>query len=173
METTTTTTTVAPQTSDCTTIDGPGVGKACMPFTYGSHRISYDGCINRAPPAQSVSEVFGEFSTDFSDSGAISFGVAPRRRVSGLRPRHGEEDMVFRSLFWCATDADTSGYVKEWGKCNVGCKADPAGSYVPAAPRRGTSTSRGFSHSLRGQTVGQLSAIIRAANQRTRPRGPN
>merc|ERR1712025_385005 len=122
---------------------------------------------------QSVTEVFGEFSTDFSDSGAISFGVAPRRRVSGLRPRHGEEDMVFRSLFWCATDVDTSGYVKEWGKCNVGCKADPAGSYVPAAPRRGTSTSRGFNHSLRGQTVGQLAAIIRAANQRTRPRGPN
>merc|ERR1740123_712521 len=108
---TTTTTTVAPQTSDCTTIDGPGVGKACMSFTYGSHRISYDGCINRAPPEQYVSvvpnlvaapketddeedflqavtEVFGsEFSTDFSDSGAISFGVAPRRRVTGLQPR--------------------------------------------------------------------------------------
>merc|ERR1712165_663916 len=102
--TTTTTTTVAPQTSDCTTVDGPGVGKACMSFTYGSHRISYDGCINRAPPEQYVSvvpnfvpapketeddeedflqavtEVFGsEFSADFSDSGAISFGVAPRR----------------------------------------------------------------------------------------------
>merc|ERR1712184_223758 len=55
--TTTTTTTVAPQTSDCTTVDGPGVGKACMSFTYGSHRISYDGCINRAPPEQYVSVV--------------------------------------------------------------------------------------------------------------------
>ena len=122
---------------------------------------------------QTVTEVFGsEFSTGvFSDSGAISFGVAPRRRVSGLRPRHGEEEMVFRSLFWCATDVDTSGYVKEWGKCNAGCKADPAGSYVPAAPRRGMSISKGFNHSLRGQTVGQLAAIIRAANQRTR--GPN
>merc|ERR1711988_925670 len=55
------------------------------------------------------------------------------------------------------------------GKCDVGCKADPAGSYIPAAPRRGTtSTSRGFNHSLRGQTVGQLAAIIRAADQRTR-----
>ena len=120
---------------------------------------------------QAVTEVFGsEFSADFSDSGAISFGVAPRRRVSGLRPRHGEEEMVFRSLFWCATDVDASGYVKEWGQCNVGCKADPAGSYVPAAPRRGTSTSKGFIHSLRGQTVGQLAAIIRAANQRNRGR---
>merc|ERR1739848_219783 len=90
---------------------------------------------------------------------------------SGLRPRHGEEEMVFRSLFWCATEVDPSGYVKEWGQCNVGCKADPAGSYVPAAPRRGTSTSKDFIHSLRGQTVGQLAAIIRAANQRNR--GPN
>merc|ERR1712226_975585 len=34
--TTTTTTTLGPQASDCTTIDGPGVGKACMPFSYGS-----------------------------------------------------------------------------------------------------------------------------------------
>ena len=77
--------------------------------------------------------------------------------------------MVFRTLFWCATDVDSSGYVKEWGKCDVGCKADPAGSYIPAAPRRGTtSTSKGFNHSLRGQTVGQLAAIIRAANQRMR-----
>merc|ERR1712014_245020 len=31
-----------------------------------------------------------------------------------------------------------------------------------------TSTSRGFNHSLRGQTVGQLAAIIRAADQRMR-----
>ena len=114
---------------------------------------------------QAVTEVFGEFSSGSSDSGAISFAVAPRRQV---RPRHGEE-MVFRTLFWCATDVDSTGYVKEWGKCDVGCKADPAGSYIPAAPRRGTtSTSKGFNHSLRGQTVGQLAAIIRAANQRMR-----
>ena len=115
---------------------------------------------------QAVTEVFGEFSSGPSDSGAISFAVAPRRQV---RPRHGEEEMVFRTLFWCATDVDSSGYVKEWGKCDVGCKADPAGSYIPAAPRRGpTSTSKGFNHSLRGQTVGQLAAIIRVANQRMR-----
>ena len=55
--TTTTTTTPGPQASDCTTIDGPGVGKACMPFSYGSHRIAYDGCINRAPPGQYVAVV--------------------------------------------------------------------------------------------------------------------
>merc|ERR1719229_905775 len=117
-----------------------------MPFTYGSHRVSYDGCINRAPPEQYVSvvpnlvpapkdtedvdedflqavtEVFGsEFSSGSSESGAISFSVAPRRQ---LRPRHGEEEMIFRTLFWCATDVDSSGYVKEWGKCDVGCKAE-------------------------------------------------
>ena len=63
---------------------------------------------------QAVTEVFGEFSSGPSDSGAISFAVAPRRQV---RPRHGEEEMVFRTLFWCATDVDSSGYVKEWGKC--------------------------------------------------------
>merc|ERR1712061_163573 len=102
------------------TIDGPGVGKACIPFTYGSHRISYDGCINRAPPEQYVSvvpnlvpapkdtedddkdflqavtEVFGsEFSSGLSESGAISFSVAPRPQ---LRPRHGEEEKVPNSL---------------------------------------------------------------------------
>jgi len=116
---------------------------------------------------QAVTEVFGsEFSSGSSDSGAISFSVAPRRQ---LRPRHGEEEIVFRTLFWCATDVDSSGYVKEWGKCDVGCKADPAGSYIPAAPRRGTTSAyRGFNHSLKGQTVGHLAAIIRAANHRMR-----
>ena len=156
--TTSTTTTAAPQAADCTTVDGPGVGKACMPFTYGSHRIAYDGCINRATPGQYTAfvpssvpapkaeedaveddflieisnEVFGsEFSSEF---GAISFGPAPRGAV---RPRNGVEEMVFRTVFWCATSVDTSSYVMEWGQCAPGCKADPAGSYVPVAPRRG------------------------------------
>merc|ERR1711988_40778 len=109
---------------------------------------------------QAVTEVFGEFSSGPSDSGAISFAVAPRRQV---RPRHGEEEMVFRTLFWCATDVDSSGYVKEWGKCDVGCKADPAGSYIPAAPKEGNNINvQGLQPLTQGQTVGQLAAIIRA-----------
>merc|ERR1712110_706027 len=201
--TTTTTTTPGPQTSDCTTIDGPGAGKACMPFSYGSHRIAYDGCINRAPPGQYVAVVpsfdqapsksgpddedGGEFdfvepigigngfSPEFEFEGeeefsnqfdAISFGPAPRRQSRPqVAPRHGEVDldeMVFRSLFWCATEVDPSGYVMEWGQCNAGCKADPAGSYIPFSPRR-SPTSRvsqvnglRFTQARRGDTVGQL-----------------
>jgi len=209
--TTTTTTTPGPQASDCTTIDGPGVGKACMPFSYGSHRIAYDGCINRAPPGQYVAvvpsfdnapsdvdtnEEEGEefdfveavnnvFSPEFGfaeeEFDAISFGPAPRRTSPPrLAPRHGEVDldeMVFRSLFWCATEVDPSGYVMEWGKCAAGCKADPAGSFIPFSPRR-ASPSQGsrvngvkFTHARRGDTVGQLAAFIRAINKRKR--GPN
>merc|ERR1719402_588918 len=213
--TTTTTTTPGPQASDCTTIDGPGVGKACMPFSYGSHRIAYDGCINRAPPGQYVGVVpsfdnapsdvdpneeeggefdfveavnnvfspeFGFAEEEFDDKlDAISFGPAPRRpSPPRLAPRHGEVDsdeMVFRSLFWCATEVDPSGYVMEWGKCNAGCKADPAGSFIPFSPRRASASqgSRvngvGFTHARRGDTVGQLAAFIRAINKRNK--GPN
>ena len=71
--------------------------------------------------------------------GAVSFGPAPRNSVA---PRHAEEELVFRTLFWCATETDSSGYVMEWGKCAVGCKADPAGSYIPLAPRAGPRYSR-------------------------------
>ena len=160
-----------PTAADCTTVEGPGVGKACMPFTYGSHRIAYDGCINRATPEQYIASVpsfddapsdssttsasssssaeeedflenaseifdFGAESFGFGgEFGAISFGPAPRGAV---QPRHGAEEMVFRTVFWCATSADPSGYVMEWGQCAPGCKADPAGSYVPVAPRRTT-----------------------------------
>merc|ERR1711936_366957 len=214
--TTTTTTTLGPQASDCTTIDGPGVGKACMPFSYGSHRTAYDGCINRAPPGQYVAVVpsfdtapsdvdpneegggefdfvepgnngfspeFGFAEEEFDDKlDAISFGPAPRRPPAPqLAPRHGEVDvdeMVFRSLFWCATEVDPSGYVMEWGKCNAGCKADPAGSYIPFSPRRASASQLGsrvngmrFTHSRRGDTVGQLAAFIRAINKKKR--GPN
>ena len=214
--TTTTTTTPGPQTSDCTTIDGPGAGKACMPFSYGSHRIAYDDCINRAPPGQYVAVVpsfdqapsksgpddedGGEFdfvepigngfSPEFEFEGeeefsnqfdAISFGPAPRRQSRPqVAPRHGEVDldeMVFRSLFWCATEVDPSGYVMEWGQCNAGCKADPAGSYIPFSPRR-SPTSRvsqvnglRFTHARRGDTVGQLAALIRVINKQKK--GPN
>jgi len=208
--TTTTTTTPGPQASDCTTIDGPGVGKACMPFSYGSRRIAYDGCINRAPPGQYVAVVpsfddapsdvdpneeeggefdfveavnnvfspeFGFADEEFDDKlDAISFGPAPRRSSPPrVAPRHGEVDldeMVFRSLFWCATEVDPSGYVMEWGKCNAGCKADPAGSFIPFSPRRASaSQGLGFTHARRGDTVGQLAAFIRAINKRNQ--GPN
>merc|ERR1711910_310027 len=214
--TTATTTTPGPQTSDCTTIDGPGAGKACMPFSYGSHRIAYDGCINRAPPGQYVAVVpsfddapsdvdpddedGGEFdlvepigngfSPEFEFEGeeefsnqfdAISFGPAPRRQSRPqVAPRHGEVDldeMVFRSLFWCATEVDPSGYVMEWGQCNAGCKADPAGSYIPFSPRRSPAfrvsqvNGRRFTHARRGDTVGQLAALIRVINKQKK--GPN
>ena len=119
-----------------------------------------------------------EFSNQFD---AISFGPAPRRQSRPqVAPRHGEVDldeMVFRSLFWCATEVDPSGYVMEWGQCNAGCKADPAGSYIPFSPRR-SPASRGsqvnglrFTHARRGDTVGQLAALIRVINKQKK--GPN
>ena len=174
-----------------------------MPFSYGSHRIAYDGCINRAPPGQYVAFVpsfddapsdvdpneeegeefdfvefgFGFAEEEFDDKlDAISFGPAPRRSSPPrVAPRHGEldlDEMVFRSLFWCATEVDPSGYVMEWGKCNAGCKADPAGSFIPFSPRRASaSQGLGFTHARRGDTVGQLAAFIRAINKRNQ--GPN
>jgi len=207
----------APTAADCTTVAGPGSGKACMPFTYGSHRIAYDGCINRATPEQYIATVpsfedapsdstatsassssvaeeedflenaseifnFGGETFDFGSEsfgfggefGAISFGPAPRGAVrprqGAVRPRHGAEEMVFRTVFWCATAADPSGYVMEWGQCAPGCKADPAGSYVPVAPRRTgapRSDGKGFTHARQGQTVGQLTAIIKALAAKT------
>ena len=40
----------------------------------------------------------------------------------------------------------------QWGKCAAGCKADPAGSYLPAAPRSAVAG--------REVTVGQLVNLI-------------
>ena len=40
----------------------------------------------------------------------------------------------------------------QWGKCAAGCKADPAGSYLPAAPRSAVAG--------REVTVGQLVSLI-------------
>merc|ERR1739848_561276 len=74
--------------------------------------------------------------------------------------RHVKE---IRTLFWCATAVDPSGYVMEWGKCAAGCKADPAGTYLPAAPRRGNA---GFTRARRGQSVGDFIKIIKAGNAR-------
>merc|ERR1712107_721945 len=91
------TTTPGPQTSDCTTIDGPGAGKACMPFSYGSNRIAYNGCIDQAPSKSGpddedggefdfVEPIGNGFSPEFEFEGeeefsnqfdAISFGPAP------------------------------------------------------------------------------------------------
>merc|ERR1739842_261507 len=61
-------------------------------------------------------------SISFLDSGSVSL----------LAPRVSSE---VSTLFWCATQADSDGYVSQWGQCAAGCKADPAGSYLPAAPR--------------------------------------
>merc|ERR1712123_483942 len=53
----TTTTTVVPTTTDCITIGGPGATKSCKPYTYGSQRVAYDGCINRDTPGRYVNVV--------------------------------------------------------------------------------------------------------------------
>merc|ERR1712012_228461 len=154
--TTTTTTTTTPAATDCVTIDGPGATKPCKEmFSYGYGRFTYKGCINQETPGQYLTVVpsFGDndpapqssaqvsslvFSSDQVSLGTVS-PLAPR----STNQRSGSEDsanqrsgsQVVRTLFWCATETDADGHVSEWGKCAAGCKADPAGSYLPAAPR--------------------------------------
>jgi len=149
-----------------------------MQYTYGSPRTAYDGCINRDTPGRYVNVVpnFGDNSPaprdppDFfeefdvkvqvreNSNSKISFGgnISSRK----VNTRHVQE---IRTLFWCATTVDPSGYVMEWGKCAAGCKADPAGTYLPAAPRRGNA---GFTRATRGQSVGDFIKIIKAGNAR-------
>jgi len=149
-----------------------------MQYTYGSGRTPYDGCINRDTPGRYVAVVPSfedngpaprdeneqDFFTEFDikvreDAGSrISFGGSISSR--NIKTRHVKE---IRTLFWCATAVDPSGYVMEWGKCAAGCKADPAGTYLPAAPRRGNA---GFTRARRGQSVGDFIKIIRAGNAR-------
>jgi len=137
--------------------------------------VAYDGCINRATPGQYVNVVpsFGDngpaprdqedFFEEFDprdSSSKISFGGSVSSRRKQLTKKTTRE---IRSLFWCATEVDPSGYVMEWGKCAAGCKADPAGTYLPAAPRRGAA---GFTRARRGQSVGDFVRIIKAGNLR-------
>ena len=170
--TTTTTTTTTPAATDCVTIDGPGATKPCKEmFAYGYHRTTYKGCINQETPGQYLTVVpdFGDNSPApqsssqvqtqssplvfSSDNNVVDFGT-----VSPLAPRVGPRStQVVRTLFWCATEVDSDGFVSEWGKCAAGCKADPAGSYLPAAPR---------SRSEGGEvTVGELVDLIQHYSQ--------
>merc|ERR1712064_104301 len=149
LATTTTTTTTTPAASDCVTIDGPGATKPCKDtFNYGYHRSQYKGCINQETPGQYLTLV-----PDFGDNQAaptsanlntnsVSFGT-----VSPLAPRSAlRSSQEVRTLFWCATETDADGYVSEWGKCAAGCKADPAGSYLPTAPRSGRDPDLSVGH---------------------------
>jgi len=76
------------------------------------------------------------------------------------KPGHGKQ---MSTLFWCATEVDDTGYVTEWGQCHSRCQADPAGSFLPAAPRE--KTKNGVVRAKRGQTVGRLVSIIRRRNR--------
>ena len=179
--TTTTTTTTTPAATDCVTIGGPGATKPCKEmFAYGYHRTSYKGCINQETPGQYLTLVpdFGDnspapqsssqvqtqssplvFSDNVVDFGTVS-PLAPRAgprstQVASAGPRSTTQ--VARSLFWCATEVDSDGFVSEWGKCAAGCKADPAGSYLPAAPR-----SRSEGEEV---TVGELVDLIQHYSQ--------
>eukprot|EP00092_Neocalanus_flemingeri_P061261 GFUD01073616.1.p2 GENE.GFUD01073616.1~~GFUD01073616.1.p2 ORF type:complete len:160 (+),score=33.44 GFUD01073616.1:664-1143(+) len=155
-----------------------------MAYTYGISRESYDGCINRRTPGQYVNVVpnFGDnspapkdqedFFEEFDleedeglDDARVSFGgsFGPRSRKVNKKQVKKRKAREVRTLFWCATAVDPSGYVMEWGKCAAGCKADPAGTYLPAAPRRG---NVGFTRARRGQTVGDFIKIIRKGNSR-------
>merc|ERR1719278_1066143 len=147
--TTTSTTTTTPSATDCITIGGPGATLPCMEmFSYDHGRTVYKGCINKETPGQYISVV-----PDFGDNGAAPKDESSEKltapssnsisfldsTVSALAPRvvaprhHGSSEVS--TLFWCVTQADSDGYVSEWGQCAAGCKADPAGSYLPAAPR--------------------------------------
>ena len=151
--TTTTTTTTLPPPTDCITIGGPGAAKPCLAtFNYDHSRTAYKGCINQETPGQYLALV-----PDFGDNGPApkdktSEKLTETESVSFLAPRHSSSDTI-RTLFWCATETDSDGYVSEWGQCAAGCRADPAGSYLPAAPR--TAEIRGSS-----PTVGDLLDLI-------------
>jgi len=166
--TTTTTTTTTPSATDCITIGGPGATKPCLEtFSYDHDRTVYRGCINQETPGQYISLV-----PDFGDNGpapkdessgkltapssnSISFLGSVSALAPRLTPRHHGSSEV-RSLFWCATQTDSDGYVSEWGQCAAGCKADPAGSYLPAAPRTAALLAS-------SPTVGDLLDLIQAS----------
>ena len=158
--TTTSTTTTTPSASSCVTIGGPGSSKPCKTtFTYGHQRTQYRGCINQETPGQYITLVpdFGDnapapSSADSSVSTNSMITFSAPGTVSPLAPRSSSSSSVVRTLFWCATETDAEGFVSEWGKCAAGCLADPAGSYLPAAPRSVTRD--------RGVTVGELQEII-------------
>merc|ERR1719245_2475176 len=163
---TTTTTTTTPSASDCVTIGGPGSSKPCKTtFSYGHQRTQYKGCINQETPGQYLTLVpdFGDnapapSSADSSVStNSITFSSAPGTPVA---PRSSSSSTVVRTLFWCATETDAEGFVSEWGKCAAGCLADPAGSYLPAAPR---------SVARQRVTVGELQQLIREVKPRPGP----
>merc|ERR1711988_597932 len=142
-----------PPSTDCITIGGPGAAKPCLAtFSYDHSRTAYKGCINQETPGQYLALV-----PDFGDNGPApkdktSEKLTETESVSFLAPRHSSSDTI-RTLFWCATETDSDGYVSEWGQCAAGCRADPAGSYLPAAPR--TAEIRGCS-----PTVGDLLDLI-------------
>ena len=153
------------------TIDGPGASKPCKTtFSYGYQRTQYKGCINQETPGQYLVLVpdFGDnspapSSADSSVS-ANSITFSAPGTVSPLAPRSSSREAS--SLFWCATETDSEGFVSEWGKCAAGCLADPAGSYLPAAPRSRPRSGR--------VTVGELQQLIQ--QDRARPPlqfGPN
>merc|ERR1712232_1235559 len=166
--TTTTTTTTTPSATDCITIGGPGATKPCLEtFSYDHDRTVYRGCINQETPGQYISLVpdFGDNSPAPKDessgkltapsSNSISFLGSVSALAPRLSPRHHGSSEV-RSLFWCATQTDSEGYVSEWGQCAAGCKADPAGSYLPAAPRTAALLAS-------SPTVGDLLDLIQAS----------
>jgi len=94
-----------------------------------------------APRDDNDQDFFEEFDAreeEDEDVGSrISFGgnISSRKRKGNKKKVTKKNAREIRTLFWCATEVDPSGYVMEWGKCAAGCKADPAGTFLPAAPR--------------------------------------
>merc|ERR1712115_709829 len=168
-------TTTIPPTTDCITIGGAGSGKTCLPFSYGSGRIPYDGCINLSPPGQYVSVVPGipaPRQTSHNNSFGVNFGAAPRigRSIGSVLSRHSETEVS--TMFWCATQVDPSGYVMEWGECQGGCKADPSGSFIPAPSNTPVAPRHAIrSYGVQSVTVGQLVNLIQ--NLKTQRRKPH
>ena len=128
------------------TIGGPGASKPCKTtFSYGHQRTQYRGCINQETPGQYITLVpdFGDNAPAPADSSVSTNSIITFSSGSPVAPRSSSSsDNVFRTLFWCATETDAEGFVSEWGKCAAGCLADPAGSYIPAAPRSVTRSQR-------------------------------
>merc|ERR1711988_1948846 len=100
-------------------------------------------------PGQYIALVpdFGNNGPAPKDESSQKLTESDSNSVSFLAPRHSfgssSSDLT---LFWCATMTDSEGHVSEWGKCAAGCKADPAGSYLPTAPRSGRDPDLSVGH---------------------------
>ena len=92
-------------------------------FRYGYQRAQYSGCINQETPGQYLVTVpdFGDNAAAPTSAGSgaavstnsVSFAgdLGTVASLAHLAPRAATNTV--RTLFWCATETDSDGYVSE------------------------------------------------------------